>query len=100
MHLTRQSTVPSALLVAIAFLSYVAIGLPGGVLGVAWPSIRASFALSLDAIGTMFIARTAGYFLAGYSNGQLVSRLGIGRFVSLSSTIGALGVLDAALGEG
>jgi fucose permease len=97
MHPIRRSMVSSTLLVAIAFLSYVAIGLPGGVLGVAWPSIRASFSLSLDAIGTMFIARTAGYFLAGYSNGQLVSRLGIGRFVALSGMIGALGVLGYAL---
>ena len=65
-HTQRPST---ALLVGIAFLSYVAIGLPGGVLGVAWHSLRASFALSLDAIGALFLARTIGYFLSGYSNG-------------------------------
>jgi fucose permease len=85
------------LLVAIAFLSYVAIGLPGGVQGVAWPSIQASFGLSLDAIGTLFITHTIGYVLSGYSNGQLVQRLGIGRFMALSSMIGGLGVLGYAL---
>ena len=96
-HLPADAVAPRALLIAIAFLSYIAIGLPGGVLGVAWPSVRASFALSLDAIGTLFIARTAGYFLSAYSNGQFVSRLGIGRFVALSSTLGALGTLGYAL---
>ena len=59
------------LLIAIAFFSYVAIGLPGGVLGVAWPSIRDNFALSLDAVGALFIARTAGYFAAGYGLNQI-----------------------------
>jgi fucose permease len=97
-HTRRAGRRPSpALLVSIAFLSYVAIGLPGGVLGVAWPSIRTSFALSQDAIGALFLARTIGYFMSGFSNGRLVSRLGIGRFMALSSLIGALGVLGYAL---
>ena len=84
-------------LIAIAFLSYVAIGLPGGVLGVAWPSIRDTFALSLDAVGALFIARTAGYFMAGYLNGQLVPRLGIGRLMAIASVIGGVGMLGYTL---
>ncbi len=71
--------------------------MPSGVLGVAWPSIRASFVLSLDAIGSLFIARTAGYVLSGYSNGRLVSKLGIGRFMALSGTVGGLGMLGYAV---
>jgi fucose permease len=100
MQRTPTSHPPRALLVAIAFLSYVAIGLPGGVLGVAWPSIRASFALSLDAIGALFLAHTAGYMLSGYSNGWLVSRLGIGRFMTLSGAVGGLGILGYVLSPG
>jgi fucose permease len=100
MQRTPTSHPPRALLVAIAFLSYVAIGLPGGVLGVAWPSIRASFALSLDAIGALFLAHTAGYLISGYSNGWLVSRLGIGRFMTLSGVVGGLGILGYVLSPG
>lgn len=97
MQTTRSSRTRTTLLVAIAFFSYVAIGLPGGVLGVAWPSIRDTFALSLDAVGALFIARTAGYFLSGYLNGQLVQRLGIGRLMALTSAIGGLGMLGYAV---
>lgn len=93
----RHGHLPDYLLVSVAFLSFVAIGLPGGVLGVAWPSIRASFALSLDAIGTFFIAGTVGYVLAGYVNGQLISRLGIGRLMALGGAIGGLSMLGYAL---
>jgi fucose permease len=101
MQRTRnRSHLPDALLVTISFLSYVAIGLPGGVLGVAWPSIRASFGLSLDAIGMLFIAHTLGYLLSGYSNGQLTARLGVGHLMALSSTLGGLGMLGYALAPG
>ena len=94
---TNQSLRTRNSLVAIAFLSYVAIGLPGGVLGVAWPSIRHSFTLSLDAVGALFIARTAGYFLSGYLNGQLVPRLGIGRLMALASIVGGIGMVGYSI---
>jgi fucose permease len=85
------------ILIAIGFFSYIAIGLPGGVLGVAWPSIRDTFSLSLDAVAALFIAHTAGYFLAGYLNGQLVLRLGIGRLMALACVISGVGMLGCAL---
>jgi hypothetical protein len=46
-----MKTKSSAPLIGIAFLSFVVMGLNAGLLGVAWPSIRASFGLPLDAIG-------------------------------------------------
>jgi fucose permease len=97
MQRNQPSRTRTIFLIAISFFSYVAIGLPGGVLGVAWPSIRDTFGLSLDAVGALFIARTAGYFLAGYLNGQLVSRLGIGRLMALASVLSGVGMLGYAL---
>jgi len=97
MHPRQPSQTRTIFLIAVGFFSYIAIGLPSGVLGVAWPSIRDTFGLSLDAVGALFIARTTGYFLAGYLNGQLVSRLGIGRLMALASAISALGVLGYVL---
>ena len=97
MQRNRTSQTRTVALIAIAFFSYIAIGLPGGVLGVASPSILDSFALSLDAVGALFIARTAGYFAAGYLNGQLVPRLGIGRLMALASLVGGIGMLGYAL---
>jgi hypothetical protein len=41
------------LLVGLAYLGFVSIGLPDGLLGVAWPSIRAYFDLPLDALGAL-----------------------------------------------
>ena len=39
-----------AITLGLASLGFVSLGLPEGMLGVAWPSIRASFGLPLDAL--------------------------------------------------
>ena len=84
-------------LVGIAFLSFVALGVPGGLLGVAWPSIRASFGLSLDAIGMLLLASTIGYLLSSFSSGPLISAMGVGSFLMASHLVGGLGLLGYAL---
>jgi hypothetical protein len=48
------------MLVALAYLGFVSIGLPDGLLGVAWPSIRAYFYLPLDALGALLAMFTIG----------------------------------------
>ncbi len=39
--------------VVLAFAAFIALGMPDGLLGVAWPSIRAGFGLPLDAAGAL-----------------------------------------------
>lgn len=48
-------------LIAIAYLGYVSLGLPDGLLGVAWPSMRGTFAQPLDALGPLLASATLGY---------------------------------------
>lgn len=91
---TRADT----LLVGIAFFSFVVLGMPGALLNVAWsPSIRATFGLSLDAVGVLFLASTLGYMVAGSSSGRVMAHLGAGRMLILSAVISAGGLLGFAL---
>src|SRR5688572_3401677 len=82
------SSVPSAvrslLLVALAYLGFVSIGLPDGLLGVAWPSMRASFHLEIDALGSLLVAFTAGYLVSSFSSGRLLARMNVGLLLALS----------------
>lgn len=55
----------STLLIGIAFLSFTVMGLNAGLLGVAWPSIRASFGLSSDILSFL------GLVLIGFSGSPL-----------------------------
>ena len=42
---------------ALCCAATVSLGLPDGLLGVAWPSIRGEFGLALDATGIAFVMR-------------------------------------------
>ncbi len=64
--------------VIIAFLAFIGLGLTGGLLGLAWPSMQKQFDLPLDGVNTLFIVQTAAYSLASFYIGRLMSRLGSG----------------------
>ena len=71
-------------LVALAYVAFVALGMPDGLLGVAWPSIRTSFSIPLDSVGLLLTACVAGYMTSSFLSGPLVARLGIGRTLAVS----------------
>jgi len=65
-------------LLALAFAGFVGLGLPDGLLGVAWPEMRAEFALPQGALGALLAALTAGYVLGSFGAGALLRRLRAG----------------------
>lgn len=79
-------------LVIIAYLSFAALGLSGGMLGVAWPSIRDTFEVPSAALGTLLFCGIIGYFAAGIFNGYIVTRLGTGRTLMIASLLSAAGI--------
>ncbi len=85
------------ILIGIAYSGFIILGMPDGLLGVAWPSIRESFNISLDALGTLLIATMIGYFLSSFNSGRLVSRMGLGSLLMVSSIIRGVGLLGCAL---
>lgn len=88
---------PDALIVGIAFCSFVAVGFNAGILGVAWPSIRDTFGISLDAIGALFFASTIGALAVSLSSGPLIAQVGLGPLLTSGCIIGAVGYLGFAL---
>jgi fucose permease len=85
------------LLIGLAYVGFVSLGLPDGLLGVAWPSIRTFFHLPLDALGTLLVMFTAGYLGSSFSSGHLLARLNVGTLLSLSCLATALSLLGYAL---
>lgn len=84
-------------LLVIAFVAFISLGLPDGLLGVAWPSMRASFGVPLDSLGFLLAASVAGYMLSSTFSGPLVARLGIGRLLALSSLLTATALIGYTL---
>jgi len=77
----KKSTVP---LIILAYIAFISLGMPDGLHGVAWPGIRETFGLPLDALGLLLIFATAGYMLSSFFSGPLVKKMGVGGLLSLS----------------
>lgn len=75
MNSRNKSTV---LLAGLACGAFVGLGLPDGLLGVAWPSIRNDFNLPIDALGFLLVVFTSGYLVSSFSSGPLLARMSIG----------------------
>lgn len=81
----------------LAYIAFVSLGLPDGLLGVAWPSIRADFGLPLDALGSLLVSGTLGYLVSSFFSGRIMARLGVGRLLALSCAATAVAVLGYTL---
>ena len=89
--MNRSQYTNKRLLVGITFLSFIVLGIPDGLLGVAWPSIRETFGLPLDALGGLLTAFTVGFLLSSFNSGRLISLFGVGRLLLFSHVLVALG---------
>lgn len=84
-------------LVLLAYVAFISLGLPDGLLGVAWPSIRANFNLPLDSLGLLLIASTSGYMTSSFFSGKVIARLGVGGLLAASCALTGAGMLGYTL---
>ena len=70
--------------VLLAYAAFIALGMPDGLLGIAWPSIRVDFGIPLDSLGLLLFASVTGYTTSTFLSGALVARIGVGRLLAIS----------------
>jgi len=75
---------PTLLLIALTYAGFFSLGMPDGLLGVAWPSMRTTFGLPLNALGTLLALFTSGYLLASLCSSWLLNRMNVGVLLALS----------------
>jgi fucose permease len=88
---------PKIGLVILAYIAFIALGMPDGLLGVAWPSIRTSFSIPLDAIGMLLTAAVAGYLTSSFLSGPLIARWGIGKVLAVSCAMTGVALISYTL---
>jgi fucose permease len=86
---TSQARQKTNLLV-LAYIAFIALGLPISLMGVAWPTLRVELSQPLDALGLLFISTTVGYLTSSFIIARLISRFGIGALLVASSLLSAL----------
>jgi len=71
-------------LIVLAYIAFISLGMPDGLFGVAWPSIREVFGLRLDSVGAFFFAATTGNMLSSFFSGKAMARLRVGGTLAAS----------------
>src|SRR4026209_279216 len=84
-------------LIWLAYLGFVSLGLPDGLNGVAWPSIRAYFHLPLDALGPLLLMFTIGYLGSSFRSGRVLGRIRVGTLLGVSCLATSVSLLGYAL---
>jgi fucose permease len=80
--------------------SFVVLGLPDGMLGTAWPSMRATFGASVGELGLILLITTAGSVLITAFVGPLIRRLGVPTLLAVAGALAALGYTGYAVAPG
>ncbi|SDZ33883.1 Fucose permease [Micromonospora pattaloongensis] len=94
---TSTAAAPRASLLALAYLAFVSLGLPDGLLGVGWPSIRAELTVPTAAVGLLLTAGTAGYLTSSVAAGFMLTRLGVGGLLAASTALAASALTGYAI---
>jgi fucose permease len=80
--------------------SFVVLGLPDGMLGTAWPSMRATFGAPVGDLGLILLIATAGSVLVTAFVGPLIRRLGVPALLAVAGSVAALGYTGFAAAPG
>jgi fucose permease len=81
----------------LAYFAFISLGLPDGLLGVAWPSIATDFRVGTDAVGLLLFAATTGYLISSVAAGFSLARLGVGRLLAGSTALASLALTGYAV---
>ena len=89
---SRPSRKPIALVLLI-FFAFIALGMPDGLLGVGWPTIRAEFGIPVDAIGMILLTTMIGYLISSFFSGAILRRFSVGKVLIASCFVSGVGLI-------
>ena len=84
----------------LALGSFVVLGLPDGILGTAWPSMRVTFGAPVGDLGLILLLATAGSVLVTAFVGTLIRRLGVPALLATAGSCAVVGYAGFALAPG
>ncbi len=77
-------------LAALSLAGFVALGLPDGMWGTAWPSMRRTFHQPVGALGALLVAATAGALVTSLTTATAIRRFGVGIVLAAAAVAGAV----------
>jgi hypothetical protein len=86
----------SGVVLALIYAAFVSLGLPDGMLGVAWPQMRAHFGVKLNENWPMLTLATCGGVLSSFLSGVALRRIGVAGVLLLTTFLTAVVLLAYA----
>lgn len=80
-------------LLALSYVGFISLGLPDGMLGAAWPAMRAELGLPLDGAGQALLLATAGTVFSSLLSGRLLGRVATSTVLAASTALSAAALL-------
>lgn len=85
------------IVIGLAFLGFISLGLPDGLLGVAWPSMAFTLDQPIGALGTIAPFFMVGFLVSSIFSGRLLARLGVGLLLAASCLATATALIGFTL---
>lgn len=92
-----RTSPPRPSLLLLAYLAFVSLGLPDGLIGVGWPSIRVDLGVPTEAVGVVLTAGTVAYLTSSVLAGFTLARLGVGWLLAGSTLLASMALTGYAL---
>jgi fucose permease len=80
--------------------TFVAVGLPDGMLGTAWPAMRHSFGAPVGDLGLILLINTIGSVAVSAFVGRLIHRIGVIALLAVAGLCAAVGGIGFAVAPG
>ena len=96
---TRITTGGSFFLVVVTYLAFISLGLPDGLLGIAWPFMSSRANVPIDSLGILLFGFTTGYLSTSSTSGKIVKLMSLGTLLAISCTLTALSLLIYAFSD-
>lgn len=80
----------------LVYAAFVSMGLPDGILGAAWPQMRAELGVDLNDNWRLLALGTCGSALSSFASGPALRRFGIGRVLVGTTLLTAMAILGYA----
>ena len=84
-------------LLVVIYLAFISLGLPDGVLGLAWPGMRVILGQPLEALGLVTFILAGCSAISGFMSGRVLARFGTGPVTFISALMTGLALLGIAM---
>jgi len=85
------------LVLLLTYSAYISLGLPDGLMGAAWPQMRADLGVSLNANWPIYISGLLGGLLSGIFAGAILRRISVGQLLLFTTVLTAGSIAGCGL---